>query len=94
MTDRRTRTALTIIGLVIGPAAIVALVGATQGYSNASAAQFQKLGATTIFVSGVDINFTQADLNEIQGLKGVSGVVPYVTLSGSIDVGRRLRMCR
>jgi putative ABC transport system permease protein len=86
MSDRRTRTALTIIGLVIGPAAIVALVGATQGYSNASAAQFQKLGATTIFVSGVDINFTQADLNEIQGLSGVSAVVPYETLSGSMDV--------
>jgi len=85
MSDRKVRAALTIIGIIIGPATIVALVGATQGFSNASAAQFEKVGATTIFVSS-SIDLTQADLSEIQGLQGVSAVVPYDQLSGSIDV--------
>ena len=86
MADRKFRAALTILGIVIGPATIVALVAATQGFSNASAAQFEKLGATTIFVSS-SFNLTQADLNEIQALPGVSNVVPYYQLSGTIDVG-------
>ncbi len=85
MADRKVRAALTILGIVIGPATIVALVAATQGYSNASQAQFEKLGATTIFVSS-SINLTQSDINEIQNLQGVSAVVPYYQLSGDIDI--------
>lgn len=88
MSDRKVRAGLTIIGIVIGPATIVALVGATQGFSNASAAQFEKLGTTTIFVSGP--NLTQSDLNEIQGLSGVSAVVPYVQMGGQISVAGTL----
>lgn len=84
MRDRKVRAALTIIGIVIGPASIVALVGATQGFSNASAAQFQKLGATTIFESG-STNMTQADVDAIGSLQGVAAVVPYVQMSGQID---------
>ncbi len=85
MADRKFRAALTILGIVIGPATIVALVAATQGLSNASSAQFQKLGTTTIFVSS-SINLTQADLNEIQALPGVASVVPYDQMSGTINV--------
>lgn len=85
MADRKFRAVLTILGIVIGPATIVALVAATQGLSNASAAQFNKLGASTIFVSS-SINLTQTDLNEIQALPGVSTVVPYVSMSGTINI--------
>jgi len=85
LADRKFRAALTILGIVIGPATIVALVAATQGFSNASSSQFEKLGATTIFVSS-SINLTQADLNKIQALPGVAAVVPYDQLSGTINV--------
>lgn len=85
MADRKIRAALTIIGIVIGPATIVALVAATQGYNNASQAQFEKLGATTIFVSS-SVNLTQSEIGEIQRLEGVSAVIPYYELSGSINI--------
>jgi len=89
MTDRRLRTALTIIGIVIGPATIVSLVAATQGYSNAASAQFDKLGATTIFVSSTARGFslTQSNLGEIQSQLGVSAALPYQMLSGSVNQG-------
>ncbi len=89
MTDRKLRTTLTIIGIVIGPATIVSLVAATQGYSNASAAQFDKLGATTLFLSpsGRDFSFTSSNVPEISNLSGVASVVPYQELSGRITQG-------
>jgi putative ABC transport system permease protein len=89
MTDRKLRTTLTIIGIVIGPATIVSLVAATQGYSNASSAQFDKLGATTLFVSptGRSFSFTSSNVPEISNLSGVAQVVPYQELSGRITQG-------
>jgi putative ABC transport system permease protein len=89
MTDRRLRTTLTIIGIVIGPATIVSLDAATQGYSNASTAQFNSLGANTLFVSSAARGFslTLTDLSQIQSLAGVSSVLPYQMLSGTITQG-------
>lgn len=89
MTDRKLRTTLTIIGIVIGPATIVSLVAATQGYSAASTAQFDKLGATTMFVSpvGRSFSFTSSNVPQISDLSGVEAVVPYQELSGTITQG-------
>jgi len=89
MTDRKLRTTLTIIGIIIGPATIVSLVAATQGYSNASSAQFDKLGATTLFVSpaGRGFSLTSSNVPQIGNLSGVGYVVPYQELTGRITQG-------
>ncbi len=89
MADRRLRTTLTIIGILIGPATIVALDAATQGYSNSAASQFNKLGATTLFVSPSARGFalTEAEIPSIASLQGVSAVAPYQMLSGTITQG-------
>jgi len=87
--ERKLRAALTILGIVIGPATIVALVGATQGYSNATATRFETLGADTVFVSPVGRSFslTTTTVQEIQGLAGVEYAVPYQQASGQITQG-------
>lgn len=87
--ERKLRAALTILGIVIGPATIVALVGATQGYSNATASRFETLGANTIFVTPVGRSFslTSTDVDEIQSLSGVVSAVPYQEASGQISQG-------
>jgi len=87
--ERKLRAVLTIIGIVIGPATIVALVGATQGFSSASSARFQNLGATTIYVSPVGRGFslTTSTVQEIQGLPDVAYAVPYQEASGQITQG-------
>ncbi len=87
--ERKLRAVLTIVGIVIGPATIVALVGATQGYSAASTAQFKSLGATSIFVSPVGKGFslTSDTVQEIEALEDVVSAVPYQEASGTIAQG-------
>jgi putative ABC transport system permease protein len=89
LTERKLRAVLTILGIVIGPATIVALVSATQGYSNASAAQFSTLGATTLFVSpvGRGTTLTAADASAMQNMTGVTSVLPYQQINGEITDG-------
>jgi putative ABC transport system permease protein len=74
---------------MIGPATIVSLVGATQGYTNAATGRFADLGATTVFVSpiGRGSTLTSTDLPSIEGLAGVSFVLPYVEMNGQLSQG-------
>lgn len=89
LTERKLRAALTILGIVIGPATIVSLVAATQGYTNAATGKFSSLGATTIMVSpvGRGVTLTTADVSAIQGLSGVSYVLPYYQINGQLTQG-------
>lgn len=89
MRDRKLRTALTILGIVIGPATIVALVAATQGFSNGVTAEFQKLGTTSIYVTSNSRSFDLTALNTpaLEQLKGVKAVIPFWLISGSIKQG-------
>ena len=89
LTERKLKAILTIVGIMIGPATIVALVGATQGYSNAAAGRFSSLGATTIFVSpvGRGTTLTSDDISTIEALSGVSHVLAYDEISGQITQG-------
>ena len=89
LTERKLKAILTIVGIMIGPATIVALVGATQGYSNAAAGRFSSLGATTVFVSpvGRGTTLTSADVTTMQALPGVMHVLAYDEISGQISQG-------
>jgi putative ABC transport system permease protein len=89
LTERKLRAVLTILGIVIGPATIVSLVSATQGYSNASTAQFSTLGATTLFVSpvGRGTTLTATDAAAMQNMTGVTSALPYQQINGQISDG-------
>jgi putative ABC transport system permease protein len=89
LTERKLRAVLTIIGIVIGPATIVSLVSATQGYSNATTSQFSSLGATTLFVSpvGRSTTLTASDVSLIESLSGVSTALGYQQANGEVTDG-------
>ena len=89
LTERKLRAVLTILGIVIGPATIVSLVSATQGYSNASTAQFSTLGATTLFVApvGRGTTLTAVDASAMQNMTGVTSALPYQQINGQITDG-------
>lgn len=89
LTERKLRAVLTILGIVIGPATIVSLVSATQGYTNASTAQFSSLGATTLFVSpaGRSTTLTATDVSLIQNMTGVSAALGYQQADGQVVDG-------
>jgi len=93
---RKLRAGLTTLGVVIGIAAIVALLSLSQGFQNSITAQFEKGFATnTLSVSPRSFGMGESsfqlfinDSNTIEGIENVSMAVPiiqktcYVNASG------------
>lgn len=80
--QRRLRSLLTMIGIFIGIAAVVALVSLSQGLENAVAEQFVKLGSDKLIVqaagstfgppgTGVPVYLTKKDKDIVQKTNGV-----------------------
>ncbi len=78
---RKKRTALTLLGIFIGIAAVVALVSLGQGLQGTINAQFEKIGADKIFVQAKEIGFGgetapgQLKERELDIVEDVNGVV-------------------
>ena len=85
LTEKKVRTALTIFMVIIGVAAIVALVSLTAGISAAITNELASLGPTSILVvSTKATGFTPADTAAISSLPNASVVVPIVSGSGTL----------
>lgn len=90
---RKVRSWLTVIGIVIGIAAIVSLITIGNGLENAIAEQFNKMGTETIRVvpkglmgppSGTK-GLTMDDADIIENIKGVEYVNPVLMQSTTIE---------
>lgn len=85
MKYKRLRTVLTIFGILIGPAAIVALLSITQGLTGSITGQLGKIGVTSIFITSTGrVNLTSSDIAELAKLPNVTAVVPYYSFSGNM----------
>ncbi len=85
--EKKVRTALTIIMVIIGVASIVALTSQTAGTSASIQKSLGSLGPTAILVSPSGKTLlTSADVAEIETLPNVSSVTPIVTGSGTLTV--------
>ncbi|MGC9175411.1 MAG: ABC transporter permease [Thermoprotei archaeon] len=84
--ERKTRSALTIVGILIGPAAIIGITSMVGGYRSYITSQLLKLGTNTMAVlpSG-SYSLTQRDVQIISGLPGVKGVFPYYYIPAIIS---------
>ena len=82
---RKTRTWLTMIGIVIGIAAVVSIISLGQGLENAITGQFEEMGSDKIIIipggslfgpgagsSAIPLN--QKDYDAIKRTKGIAGV--------------------
>ena len=81
LSDKKVRTALTVLMVVIGVASIVGLVSLTTGIQVSITNSLATLGPTTVLVSpssGSTI-LTQADVARLSTLPGVQTVVPVIT---------------
>ncbi|MCG3108128.1 hypothetical protein L3N51_00409 [Metallosphaera sp. J1] len=88
LSSKRLRATLTIVGILIGPAIIVGLIGMTQGFSATLTHElFSSLSPTDIFVTRGrgGVNITSYTVQEIESLPGVKAVVPYYTFSATIQ---------
>jgi putative ABC transport system permease protein len=97
--DRKLRSSLTILGIIIGSAIILALIASSTGLSTGIQAQVSKIGANTLTVSSAggffapgssstqSYKLTQQDVNTIKTFQGVSDVIPYYSQRGTISYG-------
>lgn len=87
----RLRSFLTVLGIMIGVTAVIALITTVSGVSNSLSSSFSSLGAGTLSVSvtGSDLKtgMTAEDLAEITSLDEVEGVTPSVSMSSRISRG-------
>ncbi|MFH1786980.1 MAG: ABC transporter permease [archaeon] len=83
MRVRKGRTALTLIGIIIGISVVVALVSASQGLTQEFEDQLEGLGYDKIMIYAAGMNmmatnlFTQGDIdtiNKVQGVELVGGM--------------------
>ena len=92
ITNNRMRSFLTMLGIMIGVTAVIALITTVSGVSSSLSDSFSSMGASSITVSitGSDLKsgLTSADMEEITALEHVEGVIPSVSLSARVSKGQ------
>ena len=87
----RMRSFLTVLGIMIGVTAVIALITTVSGVSDSLSSSFSSMGAGTLTVSvtGSDLKsgMTDTDLDELAGLDIVDGITPTVSLSAWVSRG-------
>ncbi|RME54322.1 ABC transporter permease [Candidatus Woesearchaeota archaeon] len=94
---RQLRSWLTILGIVVGIAAIVALITVSQGLENAINAQFEQMGSNRLFIApgGANLaNFnmkglTTKDYDVVKALPGVEWVSPYLNVQANAEFANK-----
>jgi putative ABC transport system permease protein len=90
ITQNRLRSFLTILGIMIGVTAVIALITTVSGVSTSISDSFTSMGAgtMTVAVTGNDMQagLTTENLEKITELDDVTGVTP--TVSATITVAR------
>lgn len=85
--ERKMRTALTILGIVIGSSMIVALFASTQGQSAAIEEQLGRLGPTTLIVRSTgQTRLDTADLEKLLADERVE--TAFLSINGNVQATR------
>ena len=87
----RMRSFLTVLGILIGVTAVIALITTVSGVSGSLSSSFSSMGAGTLMVSvtGSDLKsgMTADDLQELSSMDEVDGLTPSVSLSARVSRG-------
>ncbi len=88
--QNKLRSFLTILGIIIGVTAIIALITVVQALINNINEQFDSVGANTLVISAQGTPLKQGlmdkELTEINEIEGVTGIGPSITTT--IDISR------
>lgn len=88
LSEKKLRAVLTIIGIAIGPMALVMINGVTSGYSKYIVEQIKGLGQNLIVVTPrEDFKLSDNDLNLLRNLEGVADAEPFYSTQGTINIG-------
>jgi putative ABC transport system permease protein len=86
----RLRAALTMLGVIIGVASVVALVGVGQGTTSNITSRLAGLGTNLLTISptgGGDSTLTLEDADAIAALTGIGGVAPEISTNLTVTAG-------
>ena len=87
----RVRSLLTILGIMIGVTAVIALITTVSGVSGSLSSSFSSMGAgtLTVSVSGSDLKsgMTAEELAQLTELEVIDGITPTVSLTARISRG-------
>ncbi len=92
---RKLRSFLTLIGIIIGIAAIVGLISIGSGLNNAIEEQFEKMGSNRIFVMpfggampGTGDSLTTEDVETLEKMSDFDYVTPYLMESLVVEYNK------
>jgi putative ABC transport system permease protein len=86
----RLRAALTMLGVIIGVASVVALVGVGQGTTSNITSRLAGLGTNLLTISpngGGDSTLTLEDTDAIAALNGIGAVAPEISTGLTVTAG-------
>ncbi len=87
LTERKLRASLTIIGIAIGPLALVMISSVVDGYADYISNQIQRLGQNAIVVfPSSGYRFSENDLNVIRSIEGVSRAEPFYSIQALVRI--------
>ncbi len=91
ITSNKMRTFLTMLGIMIGVTAIIALITTMEGATGEITSQFTALGAgkVNVSVSGTPLKrgLNSNDIQQIAAIDNIAGVDPNVSLSRHVAAG-------
>jgi len=87
--SNKLRSALTMLGLIIGIASVIVLVGIGSGATSNVTSQVQSLGTDilTASITSSDVSLSYDQVEELESIDNVKSVAPYKTVSGTISRG-------
>ena len=89
--QNRLRSALTVLGIMIGVTAVIALITTVTAVSNSITSSFASMGAgtMTLSITGSDLKtgLSAEDLDRIEALEAIDGWTPTVTLRTRVSRG-------
>ena len=87
--SNKLRSALTMLGLIIGIVSVIVLVGIGNGASQNVSSKVKSLGTNvlTVSINSTDTSLDYSNMNEILKLNNVSAVAPYKNVSATVSRG-------
>jgi putative ABC transport system permease protein len=95
--DRKIRSVLTILGITVGSAIILALIASSSGLNAGITSNIEKTGANVLtvrnaggfFESGSSNTYqlSQIDVGYLKSIPGVTGAYPYYSYGASVNNG-------
>ncbi len=92
--SNKMRSFLTMLGIIIGVTAIIALITTVQGVTNEVTSQFEELGAGKINVSApgtpLKKGLYDSDVQKLAQIPNVAGVSPNVSFTANVAANKKV----